>query len=455
MHRPDPDRLAALVDGWPWPEPPTHWASVPGRTELGGNHTDHQGGWVLAAAVEADLLAVAAVSAEPPGDDGPAIEIESEGFDQPFRVALGNMGAGTLEPRPEERGTTEALVRGVVAGFVARGWPVGGLRARVSSRVGAGEGLSSSAAFEVLVATLLATVCGRGVHGRGVHGRGVHGRGVHGRDGADPLELARLAQEVEIEYFGKPCGLMDQATCALGGVVAFDFRDPASPEVRRTSLELDRWGYSLLLVETGSNHADLTPAYAAVPAEMSAVARLLGHERLATVEPAELLAAAPGIRRELGDRALLRALHFVRETRRVPVQLAALEADDPAAFLRAVRASGRSSWQWLQNISPDATSGGRPEAQPVAVALALADDWLAERAALVGEPEPRGAARIHGGGFAGRIQVYLPTDEVPAFRERVEPILGGAVGGGEFEGSAVLEARLRPWGLAHGRLEAP
>jgi galactokinase len=363
--------------------PELRFYSAPGRTELGGNHTDHNRGRVLCAAVDLDAAACAAQR-----DDG-MISIVSEGYPDPIRVELAD-----LEARPAERGTTAALVRGVAKAVAERLGREGrgqlpGFTARVSSRVLPGSGLSSSAAFEVLVGTILADLAGMKV---------------------DPVEVARIGQYAENEYFGKPCGLMDQTASAVGGVVSIDFAEPSSPVVKRVEYDFAKRGYELVIVNTGGSHADLTPEYAAVPAEMKAVASYFGASYLRELDPAVILARGPEARKACGDRAFLRALHFVAEDLRVGRMVRALESDHLRSYLELVRESGHSSWELLQNTYPS----GAKEEQGVPVALALTAGFLGDE----------GAWRVHGGGFAGTIQAYVPGDRKAEYACLMERYFG-------------------------------
>jgi galactokinase len=373
--------------------------SAPGRTELGGNHTDHNRGRVLCAAV--DLDAIACVS---PREDG-RIELVSEGYPDQIRVDL-----SALEPVPAERGSTTAIVRGVARGLAnvvgadlvgtghaagrgPRSGPLRGFTARMSSRVLPGSGLSSSAAFEVLVGAILADLAGVEI---------------------SPVEIAKIGQFAENEYFGKPCGLMDQTASAVGGVVSIDFADPSSPVVKRVEYDFAKKGIDLVIVNTGGSHADLTPEYAAVPAEMKSVAKCLGAAYLREIDRAILVARGPEIRRACGDRAFLRALHFIAENDRVSLMVKALEADDLDAYLTLVEESGRSSWELLQNLYP----GSAPREQGLPVALALTKGFLGRE----------GASRVHGGGFAGTIQAYVPSAKTAGYGRLMESYFGpGAV----------------------------
>jgi galactokinase len=352
--------------------------SAPGRTELAGNHTDHNRGRVLCAAVRLDALACAAPAA------GSVATIVSTGYPDPIIVDL-----ASLEPVPAERGTTASLVRGVAAGLAARGIRAGGFACRIDSEVLPGSGLSSSAAIEVLLGTMMADLAGAAL---------------------DPVEAAKIGQRAENDYFGKPCGLMDQTASAVGGVAAIDFADPEAPSVCRIDYDFAREGYELVVVNTGGSHADLTADYAAVPAEMRAVAAVLGLGYLREADPAEVIARGPEIRKACGDRAFLRALHFAADDARVPEMVEALEKGDLAAYLKLVKKSGRSSWELLQNLYPCSA----PTEQGLPVALALTADFLGKE----------GAWRVHGGGFAGTIQAYVPKKLLQGYRSLMERYFG-------------------------------
>ena len=375
----------------PAPEAEAGLFSGPGRTEIGGNHTDHQRGHVLCGSVDLDMLACAA-----PNGRG-EIRVLSEGY-APFSVAL-----DSLAPDPSEYGTTAALVRGVAAGVAEAGYTPAGFDAFVSSNVLSGSGLSSSAAFEILIGTILNRFC----------------CGV----ALDSVELAKIGQRAENLYFGKPCGLMDQAGCAVGGAIAIDFEDPTAPRVRKVRFDFQSCGHALCIVDTRSDHADLTGDYAAIPAEMGAVAAYFGKNVLREVPEAQFRAAIPALRRRCGDRAVLRALHFYDDDRRAQAEAEALEQGDFPRFLSLVNASGLSSSLHLQNI----WSPARPERQAVALSLALGRELLGGA----------GAIRVHGGGFAGTIQAFVPEDILPRFKTGMEALLG--------EGSCHV-LRIRPEG---------
>ena len=351
--------------------------SAPGRVELGGNHTDHQHGCVLAAAVDLEMRA-----AVTPNHDG-VIRVFSQGF-APVEVALGDW-----TPRPEERNTTAALVRGMAAQFIRRGAVLTGLDMRVTSQVPVGSGLSSSAAFEVLLGRVFSGLCCGG--------------------SVSPEDIARMGQTAERDYFGKPCGLMDQMASSVGGLVYMDFADPAHPATERIDCDLGASGYGLFIVDSGADHADLTADYAAIPAELEQVCRVFGAEVLRQVGETEFYRRLPAVRAAAGDRAALRAIHVFDENRRAAAEAEALRKGDFPAFLALVNASGASSWQYLQNVI-----SGDPRQQALAVTLAVC------RRALGGQ----GAVRVHGGGFAGTALAFVPDDRREMFRRTVEQTLG-------------------------------
>ncbi len=352
--------------------------SGPGRTEIGGNHTDHQHGRVLCGSVDLDILAAAALN----GTD--TVRMESRGYG-PITVELSD-----LAPRAEGYGTTAGLVRGVAAGVKRLGYEPRGFDACAVSSVLSGSGLSSSAAFEVLVGNILNALCCGGA--------------------LDPVEIAKIGQYAENVYFGKPCGLMDQMGSSVGGAVAIDFADPDAPAVTPVSFDFSASGHGLCIVDTRSDHADLTDDYAAIPQEMGAVAAFFGKERLREVDEVAFRASLPRLRDVCGDRAVLRAMHFFAEDRRAGQEADALQRGDFQAFLGLVNESGLSSQLLLQNIwSPKS-----PEKQAVSLALALG------RELLRGE----GAVRVHGGGFAGTVQAFVPEERIPAFKAGVEAVFG-------------------------------
>ena len=352
--------------------------SAPGRTEICGNHTDHQHGRVLAGAVDLDFLACAALN----GTN--KIRFQSEGWPM-VEICLDE-----LLPRADERETTAALVRGMAGLVKERGYEVAGFDACAVSEVLPGSGLSSSAACEVLLGVIENCLFCAGE--------------------LDAVTIAQLGQRAENVYFGKPSGLMDQTASSVGGAVAIDFADPAEPEVRSVAVDLESLGHALCIIDSGASHAALTGEYASIPEEMCAVAAYFGKKVLREVHEAEFLSAIPELRRAAGDRAVLRAMHFFADDRRASEEADALERGDMDAFLALVRESGRSSWELLQDITPT----GAAKEQAMAVALAVAEHALAGR----------GACRVHGGGFAGTIQAFVPLDALEGFKTGVEAILG-------------------------------
>lgn len=352
--------------------------SAPGRTEISGNHTDHQHGCVLAGAVNLETVADVTLN----GTD--MIRVASEGY-APVEIDLRD-----LSVHEAEKNTTAALIRGVAANFAQRGAKLRGFDASVRSTVLPGSGLSSSAAFEVLIGT----ICNELFFGGKL----------------TAVEIAQIGQWAENVYFGKPCGLMDQTASSVGGMVFIDFADPAHPVVEKLDFDFARAGHALCIIDSGADHADLTDEYAAIPGEMKAVARLLGREVLRDVPEVEFFAAIPQLRGRVPDRAILRAVHFYQENQRVQAQAEALRQNDFAEFLRLTKESGRSSWMYLQNITP----AGAIDHQEVAVALALCDSLLGGR----------GAFRVHGGGFAGTVQAFVPLDLLDEFKAKIEAVLG-------------------------------
>ena len=354
---------------------PTRYFSAPGRTEIGGNHTDHQRGRVLAAAVNLDTRAAVATNGTQ------TIRVLSQGY------PLCQVDLTDLMAKKEEENTTAALIRGVAARFTELGCPVTGFDAYVMSTVLPGSGLSSSAAFEVLMGTILNIM-------------------FH-KSAFSPQDIAKIGQYAENVYFGKPCGLMDQMASAVGGLVAMDFD---TGMVRPLKCDLSRWGYALCIIDTHASHAELTGEYAAVPAEMKAVAACFGCDVLSQVEEAAFYDAIPALRQCCGDRAVLRAIHFYEENHRVEDQWTALEQENMLAFLELVRESGRSSFMYLQNV----IVSGSAAHQEMAVALALCEKYL----------QGCGACRVHGGGFAGTVQAFVPMEKLENFCRCMDEALG-------------------------------
>ena len=369
--------------------------SAPGRTEIGGNHTDHNHGRVLAAAVNLDTLC--AVSAR----EDMTVRFHSEGY-APVLLDLSD-----LEARPEENGTTAALIRGVAAGMKAAGYRIGGFDAAVTSTVAGGSGLSSSAALEVMVTGVLDSLYNR-------------------FDMPYPLR-AGISQKAENVYFGKPSGLLDQMASAAGGLVTVDFRDTGHPDVRSLQYDFARKGYALVVVATGGSHADLTDQYAAIPEEMRAVAACYGRPVLRDLTADQLIADMGTLRKKVSDRALLRAFHFIQENDRVPEQVKALEEDRMDDFLELIIESGRSSFMYLQNVyAPERD-------QSLSLALCMAESML----------KGKGAWRIHGGGFAGTTLNFVPLDMVDEFCSRMD---------GAFGNGSAAALNIRPVGASEFRL---
>ena len=354
--------------------------SAPGRTELGGNHTDHQHGCVLAAAVDLDILAAAA----PNGSS--VIRVLSQGY------PLTEVDLREPEPRDDERDTSAALIRGVAARMSALGCDLraSGLDVYMISNVPKGSGLSSSAAYEVLIGTMLNELFWDG----------------H----CTPVELAQIGQYAENVYFGKPCGLMDQTASSVGGVVFIDFSDTAHPAVERLDVELQSYGYALCILDSGAGHEGLTAEYRSITDELRAVCRVFDREVLRDVPEEAFLARLPEVRAAAGDRAVNRAFHVYAENRRAQEEKQALGRGDFDRFLELVRESGRSSAMYLQNIIPT----GSAAAQELMVTIALCERIL----------EGRGAVRVHGGGFGGTAQAFVPLDMLSKFKETTEAALG-------------------------------
>ena len=356
--------------------------SVGGRSEISGNHTDHNYGRVIAAAVNLDILAVVK-----PTDNG-VVRIKSEGFDE-------DVVTPDAIPAPDSSKffTSAAIIAGMEKAFLNAGYNIGGFSAYTTSNVLKGSGISSSAAFEVMVGNILNYLYNDGK--------------------VSNVEIAKMAQFAENEYFGKPCGLMDQTACAVGGFITIDFADPKNPVIEKLDFDLTAAGYSLCIVNTGGNHADLNEDYASVPAEMKSVARALGVSVLRETSREELdkLLEKKGIREELGDRAILRAYHFFAENERVAAQVSALKAGELAGFLSGVTASGNSSFRFLQNVYT--TKNVRE--QGLSLALCLTEEFLRGKS---------GVCRVHGGGFAGTIQAFIPLDDVEEYAAKMNAVFG-------------------------------
>ena len=357
---------------------PNRYFSAPGRTEIGGNHTDHQRGRVLAGAVNLDTVAAVRVN----GTN--LIRIQSKGY--PMSI----VDITNLEPVASEVNSTPALIRGVAARFAQMGCTVEGFDAYCESTVLPGSGLSSSAAYEVLIGTII--------------------NGLFFDTRVSQPEIAMIGQYAENVFFGKPCGLMDQMASAVGNLVTIDFFDKENPVIEPVDFDFASCGHALCIIDSGADHADLTDEYAAVPGEIKAVAAFFGKEVLTQIEEAEFYANIPALRKSCGDRAVMRAIHFYQENARVPQQVAALKEGNFEKFLALVKQSGYSSYMYLQNVIP----AGYKAHQDVAVALALCEHYLAGR----------GAYRVHGGGFAGTVQAFVPYDILDGFVAGMDAVLG-------------------------------
>ena len=367
--------------------------SVPGRSEISGNHTDHNHGRVLAGAIDRDIIAIAAKN-----EDG-KIRFLSEGYPESV-VDI----AKSDNPDNFENYTSLSLIAGMVNGFRERSFAVGGYDAYATSEVLKGSGISSSAAYEVMIGNVMNYLYNDGT--------------------VQNEEIAKIAQYSENVYFGKPCGLMDQMACAVGGFVFIDFENPKQPVVEPIAFSLSDAGYSLCIVNTGGNHADLNDDYASVPAEMKSLAKLLGRDVLRGLSEEDVTKNIGNLRRLVGDRAVLRALHFIRENERVLVIRDALKESDVAGFLAGVNASGRSSFQYLQNVYTTINV----KEQGLSLALALAEGYL----------EGKGCAqRVHGGGFAGTIQTFIKNEYVEGFVELMDSVFGDG---------AAMTLKIRPLG---------
>ena len=367
--------------------------SVPGRSEISGNHTDHNRGCVLAGAIDRDIIAVVSKT------NADSIRFKSEGY-APTVIDLSKVDDTKNFPKY----TSDALIAGMAKGFKNASYEIGGYNAYATTEVLKGSGISSSAAFEVMLGNIFNYLYNDGK--------------------IDNKEIAKISQYAENVYFGKPCGLMDQMACAVGGFVYIDFEDPKNPIVDPIAFSLTERGYSLCIVNTGGNHADLNDDYASVPYEMKAVAKTLGKDALRGTTEEELIAKIPALRETVGDRAILRALHFIRENERVGTIRDALKASDIDGFLAGVLASGNSSFEYLQNVYTTINV----KEQGLSLALALTDGYLSGKGC---------AWRVHGGGFAGTIQVFIKNELVEGYVKLINSVFG--------EGAA-MELKIRPVG---------
>ena len=365
--------------------------SAPGRSEVGGNHTDHQHGKVLATSINLDSIGVVRAT------DDNIIRLVSDNYDE-IVISLDD-----ILLKEEEKETTTALIKGMVSGFLNRKFEVGGFSAYVTSDVLIGAGLSSSAAFETLIGTILS--------------------GLYNNMNVSAVDIAIIGQYAENIYFGKPCGLMDQMACSVGNLVYIDFENPNKPIVEKIEFDMEKHGYSLCITDTKGSHADLTDEYAAVTKEMKLVAKHFGQEVLRGITAQDILKDIKVLRSVLGDRSVLRALHFVKENERVSHEVDALKKGDFEQFIDCVKKSGDSSYKYLQNVY----SKSDVQSQNVSIALAISDVVL----------QGNGVSRVHGGGFAGTIQAFVKNDTVEEYKKSMDLVFG--------EGSC-SDLRIRKYG---------
>lgn len=352
--------------------------SAPGRSEVGGNHTDHQHGEILAASINLDAIGIVKKT------DDMKVSILSKGY------TLTTISLENLDMQEEEKETTIALIKGVVAGLANRGYKIGGFKAYITSDVLIGAGLSSSAAYETLIGNIVS--------------------GLYNNMSVSAEEIAIIGQFAENVYFGKPCGLMDQMACSVGNMVHVDFADINNPKVEKVTFDLNKYGYSLCITDTKGSHADLTADYAAVPEEMKKVAAFFGKEVLLGLTVDDILENIVKVREQVGDRGVLRALHFIRENERVQKEVSYLSDEDIEGFLKTVAASGNSSYKYLQNVYSNADV----QHQNVSLALAISEDFLGDN----------GVSRVHGGGFAGTIQAFVKNDIVIEYQKIMDMVFG-------------------------------
>lgn len=357
---------------------PTNFFSAPGRTEVGGNHTDHNHGCVLAAAVSLDVIAMVI-----PTDDN-VIQIKSQGF------LIDVVDISNLEVHNDEINTSAALIRGVAAGFAKNGHKIGGFKAYTTSTVLKGSGLSSSAAFEVLVSSVL--------------------NGLYNNHSISDIEIAQISQYAENAFFGKPSGLLDQMAASVGGFITIDFAQTGNPIIQSIDFDFENSGHSLCIVDTKGNHADLTPDYAAIPSEMKSIAGYYGKNVLREISKDNVIKDISVLREKFGDRAVLRAFHFFDENVRVEKEAIALKNNNFDEFLDVVKQSGESSYMYLQNVY----ASSAPSEQGLSTALYMAEQIL----------DGEGAFRVHGGGFAGTIQAFVPNNKLETFKNQMNNIFG-------------------------------
>ncbi len=353
--------------------------SAPGRTEIGGNHTDHQHGCVLAAALNLDVIAAVSLNGRN------EVRIKSKGY------KMDVINLDDLEPNKDECEKSSSLIKGVIKKISDMGYKIKGFDAYTTSNVLKGSGMSSSAAFEVLIGTIV--------------------NGLFCNNEIDAVEIAKIAQFAENVYFGKPCGLMDQMASSVGSIVAIDFEDTNKPVVEKVEFDFTKTGYSLCIIDSGADHADLTDEYAAITVEMRLVANYFGKDYLREVNPVEFFEKLANLRAKVkNDRAILRAIHYFNDSERAKDEAKALIQNDFERFLDIVKSSGYSSYMYLQNIY----AASNPTHQAVSLVLAMCDEILGEN----------GAYRVHGGGFAGTVQSFVPNDMVNEFKTKIEAVFG-------------------------------
>ncbi len=356
--------------------------SAPGRTEIGGNHTDHQHGCVLAASLNLDVIGAASLN----GTN--KVRIKSEGY------PMDEIDLDDLEVHTEQYGKAISLIRGILKAFADKGYKLAGFDAYTISSVLKGSGMSSSAAFEVLVGNFV--------------------NSLFANDEVDAVEIAKIGQFSENVYFGKPCGLMDQMASSVGSVVAIDFNDTKNPIIEKVKFDFTKSGHSLCIIDSGADHADLTDEYASIPSEMKKVAEFFGKDFLREVDPTEFNAKMADVRKAINnDRAILRAIHFFNDNERARDEVKALKNDDFEMFCDLIKKSGYSSYMYLQNVY----ASSMPAQQAVSLTLALCDEILGEN----------GAYRVHGGGFAGTVQAFVPNDMLEEFKNKIESVLGSGM----------------------------
>lgn len=356
--------------------------SAPGRTEIGGNHTDHQHGCVLAGSVNLDVIS----AARPNGTN--TVRIQSRNYKMDI------IDLDDLEIHEEQFDKAIALIRGVIRKFVDLGYNVQGFDAYTTSNVLKGSGLSSSAAFEVLVGTII--------------------NGLFANNEVSPVEIAKFGQFAENVYYAKPSGLMDQMASSVGSVVAIDFKSTEEPVVKRVDFDLKKYNHALCIIDSGADHAELTDEYASIPADMKEVAAFFGKEYLREIDKQEFMTNIKNIREKINnDRAVLRAIHFFNDNFRAQEEVKALENNDFEQFRKLIKESGRSSYMYLQNVF----ASSMPKNQAVSLTLALCDEILGDR----------GAYRVHGGGFAGTVQAFVPLDMLDEFKSKIEAVLGSGM----------------------------